>query len=234
MEMATVKNWTNFQHYKDRAPPWIKLHRTILDDFDFARLPIASKALAPCIWLLASESKDGSIPIDPEWLAFRLHWQVPDVEAGLKALIAGGFLIRASTVLAPCPQDACLETEGETEGETEKACASPDGEAPTRKPIPFQQIVDGYNAAMTKIAKVRDITPKRRTAIRRAWQESPTRQTVEFWQAYWEECAEDPFRNGTGPYKPPHESWRPTFDFLIRSEQITAVYEKAMQRLEAA
>jgi len=28
--MLRVKNWGKFQHYKDRNPPWIKLHRGLL------------------------------------------------------------------------------------------------------------------------------------------------------------------------------------------------------------
>ena len=68
-----VKNWPEFQHYKHRRPPWIKLHKIILDDLDFMRLPDASKALAMLCWLLASESDDGSIPYDGDYLAFRLH-----------------------------------------------------------------------------------------------------------------------------------------------------------------
>ncbi len=26
-----IKNWDKFQHFKNRRPPWIKLHREILD-----------------------------------------------------------------------------------------------------------------------------------------------------------------------------------------------------------
>ena len=29
-----IKNWAQFQHFKDRSPPWIKLHREFLDDYD--------------------------------------------------------------------------------------------------------------------------------------------------------------------------------------------------------
>jgi hypothetical protein len=52
-----VKNWKTCQHYKKRNPPWIKLHRSTLDDLDFLKLPVASKALAPYLWLLASGCK---------------------------------------------------------------------------------------------------------------------------------------------------------------------------------
>ena len=39
-----VKNFENFQHYKDRNPPWIKFYNEVLDDYDIGRLPDASKA----------------------------------------------------------------------------------------------------------------------------------------------------------------------------------------------
>ena len=65
------KNWTIFQHYKDRCPPWVKLHRELLNDKQFMCLPVASKALAPLLWLLASESNDGSFNASVEELMFR-------------------------------------------------------------------------------------------------------------------------------------------------------------------
>ena len=46
------KNWHSFQHYKDRDPTWIKLHKKLLDDYEFQSLPLASRALAPMLWLL--------------------------------------------------------------------------------------------------------------------------------------------------------------------------------------
>lgn len=125
MTTATVKKWADFQHYKNRCPPWIKLQKSILDDFEFACLPLASKALAPLLWLLASESMDGSVRIDPDWLAFRLRFTVADIETGLTPLIDKGFLVLASGVLAPCLQDACLEGEAEAEGEKEIPPAVP-------------------------------------------------------------------------------------------------------------
>ncbi len=112
------KNWDKFQHYKDRCPPWIKLHRDLLNDREFACLPLASKALAPLLWLLASESKDGSFDASVDELVFRLRFKASDVESGLKPLIDKGFFIVASGVLADCLQPAIPETERETEAET--------------------------------------------------------------------------------------------------------------------
>lgn len=112
------KNWAVFQHYKDRCPPWIKLHRDLLNDRVFMCLPLASKALAPLLWLLASESKDGIFDGSLDELVFRLHITPKDYEDGLKPLIHKGFFIVASGVLADSYQVAIPETE--REGETEK------------------------------------------------------------------------------------------------------------------
>lgn len=119
----TPKNWADFQHYKDRSPPWIKLHKTLLNDRAFMMLPIASKALAPLLWLLASESKsaNGEFDASTEELEFRLHMSAKEIEAGRKSLIDKGFFIVASSVLAGCQQPAIPETETETEVETEKS-----------------------------------------------------------------------------------------------------------------
>jgi hypothetical protein len=113
----TVKGWANFQHYKDRAPPWIKLHKTLLDNFEYQSLPLASRALAPMLWLLASEQIDGSIDADPRKLAFRLRTSVDEVVAGLNPLIESGFFVGDSIMLASCKQGAMPETETETETE---------------------------------------------------------------------------------------------------------------------
>jgi len=79
------------------------------------RLPLASKALAPLLWLLASESKDGTFDASVEELEFRLRLSRADIEVGLKSLIDNGFFLDASTMLAPRMQSAIPEREGETE-----------------------------------------------------------------------------------------------------------------------
>jgi hypothetical protein len=114
------KNWAVFQHYKDRCPPWIKLHRDLLNDRVFMRLPIASKALAPMLWLLASESKNGIFDGSLDELVFRLHISEKEYRDGLKPLIDNDFFVLASGVLAESYQSAIPETERETETKTER------------------------------------------------------------------------------------------------------------------
>ena len=113
-----VKNWGTFQHYKDRRPPWIKLHRTILDDCDFLRLHVASRALAPLIWLLASESADGSFEGDVTGLSFRLRIDAKEIKQGLTGLLEIGYITQscdAIAALASRKQEARPEAEAEAE-----------------------------------------------------------------------------------------------------------------------
>lgn len=115
--ILTPKNWHSFQHYSRRNPPWIKLHRALLDDYEFSMLPVESRALAPMLWLIASESKDGCIQMSSEALAFRLRASIESIEAGLKPLVLSGFFVDASGALANRLQCATPETETETEAE---------------------------------------------------------------------------------------------------------------------
>ena len=66
-----IRNWSKFQHFKDRKPPWVKLYRDVLDDMEWYELdPLASKVLVMC-WLIASED-EGRLP-NTKTLAFRLR-----------------------------------------------------------------------------------------------------------------------------------------------------------------
>jgi hypothetical protein len=108
MRYLKVKNWTEFQHYKDRNPPWIKLHRALLDDYEFSCLQDASKAHLMLIWLFASQ-KNGLIPDDPAFLKKKLGLEK---EPNLKLLEDHGLLIAeqdASKSLDDSKQSAPLE-----------------------------------------------------------------------------------------------------------------------------
>ena len=121
------KSWRDFQHYKDRNPPWIRLHRGLLDNKDFQRLPVASRALAPMLWLLASESVGGEIDADTDELAFRLRATEKEISVALRPLIEKGFFVvvqDASKALATCPP----ETEAQVKTEKISRAASPSNE----------------------------------------------------------------------------------------------------------
>jgi hypothetical protein len=123
MKRLRPKNWNEFQHYKRRHPPWVKLHKRLLDDFEFQSLPVASKALAPMLWLLASEDRQGWIDAEAAKISFRLRISEEELEQAIQPLIECGFFEHeedASAALALDMQEALPESESETEGETEK------------------------------------------------------------------------------------------------------------------
>jgi hypothetical protein len=132
---------------------------------------------------------------------------------------------------APYPYPYPLQ---EQKNEPVGSSASAEADAPPKRSsaIPFQAIADAYNATMTGLAKLRDMTPARQTLIRSRWKAAPQRQSLAFWQAYFTECNSDAFLNGTGPYQSPHENWRPTFEHLMADKTVTQVFERAMDRME--
>ncbi len=112
-----IKNWSKFQHFKDRRPPWIKLYRDILDDINWHQLdPLAGKVLVMC-WLIASEN-DGKLP-EVKTLAFRLRMSEKQTSECLFKL--SHWLNQDDDAeISERYQDDRLETETETETEREK------------------------------------------------------------------------------------------------------------------
>jgi len=138
MMVLTPKNWKSFQHYKERTPSWIKLHKGLLTDFTFTRLPLASRALAPMLWLLASEYDEGAITASTEEIAFRLHISESDLSEALRPLIDSGFFI-ASEVLAERQQNACLEKENIEKKKEEEEREATASAAPLDPSIPERE-----------------------------------------------------------------------------------------------
>jgi hypothetical protein len=140
----SIKNFEEFQHYKDRAPPWIKLYNRLLDDYEFGRLPDASKAHLISLWLLASRM-DNKIPNDPPWIASRINATGP---VDIALLASTGFVVAhdASEPLAPCKHGA--RPEREREGETEKKTNMPAvaGGVPEKK-LPEKEGTNLFSAA---------------------------------------------------------------------------------------
>lgn len=140
------KNWKDFQHYKDRNPPWIRLHKKLLDDYDFHCLHVASRALAPLLWLIASENIDGEIDCDYRKLGFRLHMEPSELEAALKPLLDSGFFLckdDASNPLADCKQDAvpshCISLHFNTEADGGFVSLANQNQNPNPEPKPPEQ-----------------------------------------------------------------------------------------------
>ncbi len=85
-----VKNWSEYQHYKDRDPPWIKLHFKMLTSRDWVVLNDSSRVLAIASMLIASRH-GGKIPNDPEYIQRIAFLNKPP---DFKPLVKCGFLER--------------------------------------------------------------------------------------------------------------------------------------------
>lgn len=144
--IITPKNWRRFQHYKGRRPPWIKLHRDLLDDYEFACLPVASKALAPFLWLLAAEEEGGEIHGPASRIAFRVRLTEKEFISALVPLIEHGFFDDASNTLATCKQLATPDTDTDTDTETDITPPTPPKAKKAKPAIPdwFAQFRDLY------------------------------------------------------------------------------------------
>ena len=113
-----IKNWTKFQHFKDRRPPWVKLYRDLLDDMEWHQLePRAAKTLV-MLWLIASEN-DGDLP-EAKTLAFRLR---STERALLDVLGELSHWLEADDIktISPRYRDDAPETETETEKRQKRA-----------------------------------------------------------------------------------------------------------------
>ncbi len=84
-----VKNFAKFQHYRDRSPPWIKLYGEMLEDYEFAALPDATKGQLMSIWVLASRMAN-KLPWDPQFIGAKINANQP---VDLAAMEAAGFIV---------------------------------------------------------------------------------------------------------------------------------------------
>ncbi len=103
-----IKNWGRFQHYSDRNPTWIKLHREILNDMEMHKLPGDVFKTLIGLWLVASETaKDGRLPAS-EVLEFRLRIPKKTIEEHI-SLLSQWLESDDSIVLADCKQNGGTE-----------------------------------------------------------------------------------------------------------------------------
>jgi hypothetical protein len=164
-----IKNWSKFQHFKDRRPPWIKLYRDILDDIDWHELdPLASKVLVMC-WLIASEN-DGKIP-EIKTLAFRLRLSEKQTS---EAVIKLSHWLDHDDINAISVryQDDAPETETETEKKTETECISPPNGEPDALPAcDHKGVIALYHQHLPTLRKVEVWNDTRAGYLRQRWRE---------------------------------------------------------------
>ena len=88
MDYISIKNWEKYQHYKKRSPPWIKLYKDLLDDYEYGGLQDDSKLLLISLFILAS-CCDNLIPNDPVWIKNKAMVQF---SININPLLEAGFI----------------------------------------------------------------------------------------------------------------------------------------------
>jgi len=118
-----IPDWDVFQNYKDRRPPWIRFHRTLLDNRKFQSLPLSARAMLPMMWLLATETQDymsGIVDLSDEDICFRLRVTQAELEKNIESLVSNCFIevVRFDTDLYESVSQR-QNTEAETKTETD-------------------------------------------------------------------------------------------------------------------
>lgn len=123
-----IVEWSTYQHYKDRDPPWIKLHRDTLTSRTWVDADDKARVLAVACMLIAAGT-DNQIPADPGFVRRRAYLAYdPD----FSALVDLGFIELVSDtkdLASPVQADASATqangtkrpSESESEGEAEKS-----------------------------------------------------------------------------------------------------------------
>lgn len=83
-----IVGWDNYQHYKDRDPPWIKLHRDLLTSQTWVSLDDSGRVLAIACMLIAAGT-DNKIPVSASYVRRRAYL---DKDPDFAPLVAVGFV----------------------------------------------------------------------------------------------------------------------------------------------
>lgn len=193
----SIPNWDQLQHYKDRTPPWIKLHNELLESYEFECLPDASKAHLLCIWLLASRTEN-KINVDPKWIGRKIG---ANSKVDIDILVESGFLQLnqplqtleqdASKALQTVEQDACTEREGE---ESREEQSKEDKPLPAKANLPFE--VFAYWCETMKKASTTKFTKERLKKVNERLKDG---YTVDQLKSAIFGCSVTPHNNGTDP-----------------------------------
>ena len=180
-------------------------------------LSYASRSLAICIWLIASEHNDpmsGLFDDDISELSFRARMPENDVKKCVKELLDQGFIEKENAVdsgmLADCYQVATPETE--TEAETE---------AETDKGVSFQidDAINSYNAIAKEngLTIMQRLTKDRRSKLIRRLSDAGG---IEGFKIALDKMICSDFCMGNND-----RGWKASFDFLMQEQSFTRLME---------
>lgn len=174
IEKFLIKDWKFYQHYKDRNPPWIKLHYELLTSKEWVMLSNDSRCLQIVSMLMASRN-DGAVPNDPEYIKrvayldntpdftelVKCGFLIPVTESGetvsIKEYLSSINLIASDSKCLQVLTNVRPETETETykeykeyKEETEKPMSTQTQKKETNKKETHEEYLQTWNEFATK------------------------------------------------------------------------------------
>lgn len=119
-----------------------------------------------------------------------------------------------------CNDQGRMQRHTDTDTDIRGSALGSDEPAPSKPKVPHQQIADAYMQALPSLPVVRKITPARRTAIAKIWNEDPDHQDVGWWSRYFGAVSNSKFLTGDNG-----RGWRADFDFLLKPKTVLGVKE---------
>jgi hypothetical protein len=202
----SVKNWEQFQHYKDRNPPWIKLHNHLLDDYDFECLPDATKCHLLCIWMLASRTSNEMI-FDNVWVKRKIG---ANSNVDLELLRSAGFIEVHSK-----EQDASMMLVSEEKRRDREEDNNVINDI-------CQQVADAWNDSFPELSGVAKVSQRRKANINatiKEFKKSHNMDKIETWVGLFEYMKGSDFLMGRAG------EWRCDFDFVINKNNMLKIIE---------
>ena len=185
--MLKMNNWSSHQSYKDRKPPWIRLHKTMLDDYEFHMMSVSARALLPMLWLLASEDDDptsGLIKDNYKKIAFRLRCTEKEIVQAIKECAENGFLqviekqACIQTVTDPY-MDSTVSVPSETETETEVYSKETD-----KKELAFEKNFSQFWEWFPVVNRTKGSMKKAKASLRQALKKDDFNQIIQGLDSY--------------------------------------------------
>lgn len=227
-----IKNWEEFQHYKDRSPPWIKLHRTMLTSRTWVTASDSERVLAIACMLVAADTNN-KIPCDAEYIK-RVAYL--NEEPNFAALVNRDFIELVDEngkVLADASAPQAKRTKSNTEAEkrreeteTDKTPIPPKGAA--ADPKLHEQIIATYHEVLPDLPAVRDWPERRRRKLEARISErvkaGKAADKPEYWRQLFTQVHASDFLCG----RKTNTDWRcPGLEWLLEPKNFVKVIEGA-------
>jgi hypothetical protein len=220
MRYISVRNWTQYQHYKDRNPPWIKLHRELLTSHTWVAADDASRVLAISIMMLAAATGN-KIPADPAYIqrvaylnkvpdfTFLINCQFIDISEELNG--ASSTLADASKFQASARPER--ETEGETKTEERRDIVISADAADLALAVEmYNQLADEKG-----LPKAQVLTASRKSSMRKRLAEAGG---IEGWAYAISQIRSSAFLTGKND-----RGWKANLDFMLQQKSFTKLME---------